>query len=235
MKSFGSFLALALLLFLIGHHLWSYGKDVQRLAEAEKQVVTLHYGAPMEEYSNIEHSARFTRGLPWVADVLQEARTLRSLSEYWQGKYDQLDLPRDSSGSLVEKDPAILFVAANAAYRSASFKPGDPETEKQLNQISESYAEVLKLDPQDANAAYNYEFVARVRETLAKASEAKKSLKAATASASNGKRPIVTINGRQGAPPESNVVPFKTVVPNNGDERKQDEEAGKGVKKVRKG
>lgn len=235
MKLLGSLLVVALLLFLIGQHLWGYGKMVQKLADAEEQVVTLHYAAPMKEYDSIEHAARYTGGLPWIANVLQEVRTLRAISQYWQGKYDQLDLPRDSSGSLVEKDPGILFLAANAAYRSAKFKPGDPETEKQLNQISESYAEVLKQDPQDANAAYNYEFVARVRETLAKASEAKTSSKAQTVPAPTPKRTIVTINGRQGAPPESNLVPFKTVVPKNGDERKQDEEAGKGVKKVRKG
>ena len=235
MKSFLAYTSVALLLFLVGRNLWTFGKMERKVAEADKQLITLHYAVPMSDYDSIERSARYTRALPWVANLLREVRTLRATSEYWDRKYEALDLPRDSTGASLEQDPRIMFLAANAAYRSAKIKPGDPRAEKQLDEISADYAEVLKRDPANQEASFNYEFVARMRENLARAATAKSSSKTDTAAIAPARTAVVTINGRQGAPPEANMTPFKTVVPKSGEERKQDEEAGKGNKRVRKG
>jgi hypothetical protein len=45
-----------------------------------------------------------------------------------------------------------------------------------------------------------------------------------------------TIHGDQGAPPpDADLSIFQTIVPKEGDERRETEEAGKGEKRVRKG
>lgn len=235
MKPFLVYTSFALVLLLVGRNLWSLGKMEREVAEADQQLITLHYSVPMKDYDSIERSARYTRALPWVADLLREVRTLRATSEYWDHRYGQLDLPRDSTGALLEQDPRIMFLAANAAYRSVKIRPGDPRAEKQLDGISANYAEVLKRDPANQEASYNYEFVARMRENLARAATAKPASKTDTAVTAPARTAVVTIHGRQGAPPEANMTPFKTVVPKSGEERKQDEEAGKGNKRVRKG
>lgn len=88
---------------------------------------------------------------------------------------------------------------------------------------------MLKRAPHDFDAAYNYEFVARTRDTLARPRGGRRE-KTTRAT------PDQTIHGRPGAPPESTRPDdFKIIVPQNQEERMQVPEAGVGGAKVRKG
>ena len=91
-----------------------------------------------------------------------------------------------------------------------------------------SYAEILREDPTNTEAAFNYEYVVRLRAVIAARKQPVAPLDAASAN--------LTIHGFAGAPPEdADMKKFKMIVPMRPDERLEAEKAGKGTTKVQKG
>jgi hypothetical protein len=124
-------------------------------ADAWQQLVTLRYdaAAAAEPPTGVLASA--------LGDVMQAGRR-HALVGYWLGRYGEL-IER-SSGST---DPDVLFIAANAAYRSARRAGAiGPEGAKQLDPVLQGYANVLKAAPRHTDAAFNFEYVARLRSYL---------------------------------------------------------------------
>ena len=97
-----------------------------------------------------------------------------------------------------------------------------------LDGVVKSYADILREDPNNAEAAFNYEYVVRLRAVLAaRASRWRRSTRWPAA---------LTMHGGAGAAPEdADAKKFKMIVPMRPDERQEAEKAGKGTTKVRKG
>src|SRR5437879_1237691 len=73
---------------------------------------------------------------------------------------------------------------------------------RRLDDVMKQYVEVLKSSPENVDAAYNYEYVARLKKNLGKAKESALA-KAAPAPPAEGELPSgPTIHGRPGAPPK---------------------------------
>jgi hypothetical protein len=141
-------------------------------------------------------------------------------AQYWIG---------DDEALTASDDPAVKLLAANAEYRALR-RAGGPwqAAVGRLDAIAKRYAEVIRLQPDNEDAAYNYEFVLRLRSTLATSKQAL----VPTDPASSG----VTVHGIPGAPPEeTDAKKFKMIVPMLPDERQEAEEAGRAAKKIRKG
>jgi len=235
MRILVGYILLTVALAAIGAALWTSGQLDRRLTEAQKQLLNLESSVTADQFSAFQESIGYARRLPWMAKVEADARRERAISEFWSKDYGPLDVPRDANGAVAEPDPAILLVEANALYRAAKPNTDDPQSVRRLESVLDMYAEVLKRAPDDATAAYNYEWVARVRDNLARpARSSKQGAKEPTATAKA--RPPQTIHGDQGAPPEgTDMSIFQTLVPKQGDERRETEEAGKAGKRVRKG
>jgi hypothetical protein len=98
---------------------------------------------------------------------------------------------------------------------------------EELQAVIKAYADVIKSQPQNEDAAYNYEFAVRQREML------NATRTPAVPPASSGQ---LTIHGRSGAAPKANgTSQFKIIVPQQPDERKEDPNAGKSEKITKKG
>jgi hypothetical protein len=149
-------------------------------------------------------------------DVAANDERLRPAAEYWRGNYGAV--PADA-------DPLL---AANAAYRAA-LAPGGPAPAviARLDGVVKQYAEVVRNDPANEQAAYNYEFAVRFR--------------AAVAARGAALPPVVedtgaTPHGIIGGPPAGrDQRQFKMMVPLRPDERQEAEEAGRAGRRVRKG
>ena len=97
-----------------------------------------------------------------------------------------------------------------------------------LDSIGKLYADILRVEPENEDAAYNYEFVLRLRRA---AMTAKKNIPGLDPAAAG-----ITVHGVPGAPPQdSDAKKFKMIVPMMPDERQEAEEAGRAGRKVRKG
>ena len=185
-------LLLAALLLAGGVILWSRAGDADRLAEAQRALLTLQYAR--------------------AADVAETS----SAASYWQGDYGSVP---------ASVDPLL---AANAAYRAAVAPGGTAkDVVTRLDDVVKRYAEVLRTDPANEDAAFNYEFVVRYRSAIAARG---------LALAPEDADAELTPHGRAGAPPKgSDQRQFKMLVPMRPDERREAEEAGKTGRRIRKG
>lgn len=215
-------------LLAIGLGLWTAGRLEQRVVDAHTQLLTLQPNAPLADYDNIELAAR----LPWFARIIAGMRAQRATSSYWRRDYAALTLDRDASGLVLERDPAILLLATNAAFRKTRVDGSDRTAVERLDEIVGRYAELLRSHP-DFDVAYNYELVARTRDRLARPA----AMKDATGRPPNGPTAAAsTLHGHPGTPAaETDLGQFKIMIPQRGDERRQQPDAGIGGPKPRKG
>ena len=100
----------------------------------------------------------------------------------------------------------------------------------------QAYADVLRANPDELDAAYNYEYVAGLRDTLAKNKPIPRPAKPEVADVSADLPTGPTLHGHPGGPPSD--VPlsdFKTVSPMRFDEREEQSQPGRGKAPTRKG
>lgn len=206
--------------FVVGMVLWKAGGIERRAATALKQVSQLRFADAAAAYDALEETLDAVRYVPVLGrSFLEEVRAQRAVARYWLADYAAVE-PIEDEAARADADPVLLLAAANAMYRRA------PASNGAADRAMKVYASVLKTRPGDADAAYNYEFVARSRGAAPPRG----------AQPGGEKPPAVTIHGVQGAPPKgADMGQFKVVIPKRGEERKEDPEAGEGKPRTRKG
>ena len=216
MRSWFGQTVVAAILAVGGLVLWQAGDFEHRVAAAERELVTLRYDSAGEMAS--QPVSRLARLLPGENRTLADAVALGASSDYWQGDYNA-----------VASNPDVKLLAANAAYRATRRDGGQWQAVVgRLDTLVKTYAEVLREEPNQVDAAFNYEYAVRLRAAIA----ARRQSVAPVDSADSR----ITIHGRVGAPPaESDTKKFKMIVPMRPDERLEAERAGKGASKIRKG
>jgi hypothetical protein len=227
MKSMMVRLAVAVVLAVAAWFTWAEAGAAERRAEAKQRIVTLQY-----------------------AEVEPDVDAVTSATvAYWLGQYGNVVGETDTSAA----DAEVLRTAANAAFRDSQRdipgvapervrrEGGDPGSVVQrLDGVLQAYASALKASPRDVEAAYNYEYVARVRDQLAR-SQGKVKLTpvapAAGARAMAGDLPAgPTIHGKPGMPPaEEKMEDLEILSPMEYGDREAQPEATPGAKRERKG
>jgi len=204
----------ALVLAAAGAILWRTSESEHRLAAAERDLVTLRYE---EAAAQAQAPGRIASLLPGNNRLAADAKALSATAAYWQGDYDTVASNADAK-----------LLAANAAFRTARKDGGTWQAVVgKLDSVVKSYAEILREQPDNAEAAFNYEYVVRLRAVLAARKQPVAPFDATA---------TLTLHGFEGAPPEeSDMKKFKMIVPMRPDERLEAEKAGKGTTKVRKG
>jgi len=204
-----------ILLVIAGTVLWFASESEARVASAEYALVTLRYERAAEELD-----AARGRGVlqPLIRRVSSDA-TDSSLARYWSGDYEAL------AGT---EDTRLKVLATDAEYRMLRSTGGTYQAfVARLDSISKRYADVLRAEPDNEDAAFNYEFTLRLRRAAMAAKQTIPGLDPAAG---------VSVHGVPGAPPQdSDAKKFKMIVPMMPDERQEAEEAGRTGKKVRKG
>ena len=210
---FGQLLIVVVLL-AAGAILWRTSESEHRLAAAERDLVTLQYESAAAQ---AQGPGRIARLLPGNDRLAADARSVNDSAAYWQGDYDTVASNTDAK-----------LLAANAAYRTLRKQGGTWQAVVgKMDSVVKSYAEILREEPGNAEAGFNYEYIVRLRAVLA---ARKQPVAPYDASAT------LTLHGFEGAPPEeSDMKKFKMIVPMRPDERLEAEKAGKGTTKVRKG
>ncbi len=162
---------------------------------------------------------------------------------YWLGDYANV-APRQGPGQAAGSDeagadPRVLLTMANAAFRQSQRDPGaGPAAVQRLDGVLQAYASALKASPRDGDAAYNYEYVARVRDQVARAPQGKpvKPQQPPTTAAAGDLPAGPTIHGRPGAPPpEAKMEELQMLAPMEYGDREAQPEATPGGNRERKG
>ena len=203
-------------LVLAGMVALSEARQMERLGAEARRLATLQY---QTDTANAAPASLVDRvSLPFSSAASAEHQDAEL--DYWRARYETLTPLNGSTGDAPSTDPAILMIAANAMYRAASPDAGNARgSVERLDSVIQAYGDVLRADPANVDAAYNYEYVSRVRDALAKGRP--------MIARPQRKIPLSedlpvgpTIHGRPGGPPpDTGMDAFKTFTPLRNDER----------------
>ncbi len=243
MKSIATSLLLALVCFVGAFVASRVGNETDRLAAAHQRLAMLQYDTKqaIDDPSNTGQQPRWQ-----LRTLTGDVRRHQTAVTYWLGRYSALTPLIDGTASETAKDPGVMFIAANAAFRAARTETakavtGDRTADRKavverLDSVMQAYAEVLRADPTMTDASFNYEYVARARDMIAKGVKQPKPEKDPTDDLATDLPIGPTIHGRHGAPPAT--VPmddFKTISPMRFDEREDQAQPGRGATQRRRG
>jgi hypothetical protein len=227
--SITAYLMTAIVLALAGVVSLRVGAFERQMAAAEERLATLQYEDAAAALTEANALARYGRWAPGGGErVARDLEAHDASLQYWQRQYDAV-LPRDADpvGAVEPDNTQLQLVVANAAYRAGQLKASGREaTIQMLDETISGYATLLAGEGWDERAAYNYEYLVRVRDEIAR-----------------GRRKTVppppeddSAMGSAGAPAQaSETQKFEIYVPLEGEERNEAAEAGKSGPKGRKG
>ena len=222
----------------VGAALWVSGRMQRRGVEAQRSFLMMQYAPPLEAYAALERSTRFVPEIGAIARWRARLRTQGAASQYWLGRYPELTAAgqqptSDASGTATDA-PGHLLIIANAAYRQAAGELNEQMPPERFDGIARLYLDALEGDAELIDAAYNYEFVVRLRNQLARERTARRRPRPGDAGDSRAATP--SLHGSPGtAPPDADLKEFKVIVPQRPEERSQQPDAGVSGGKVRKG
>lgn len=197
-----------------------------RLATADEQLTTDGRVAPDVATALDESRGSLSRIPVLGARLDREVRHQRAEAAYWQGDYASLAVQPTAAGAAPEDDPSLLLITANAAFRRAVIQNRTaPTLARALDDVLKAYASALQADPESRDAAFDYEFVARLRTALT-----------ATRGAAVPAPRTASMQGEEGEPPMGNrSSEFNVIVPLRPEERQDQMDPGAGATFKRKG
>jgi hypothetical protein len=218
MKTVAGALILAVVLIVSGLVCLAEARVLRQAAAEQQRLATLRYADEEAEAGGPSLLNRLT--LPFGTGQVVE--TQRASVTYWQARYEALTPLTGVTGDRQASDPNVLMIAANATFRAShpeAASSGRAAVE-QLDGVMQAYGDVLRADPANVDAAYNYEFVARLRDVIAKGRPAPRARPASEIALSDDLPAGPTLHGRPGGPPpEVAMKDFKTFSPLQTDER----------------
>lgn len=216
---------------------WSESRLAARVADAKQDIATLNH-------DNIDGLVP-ARGLsdfwPGERRLSDDIRVARATVAYWLGRYGVV---AEDTGT-GQADAAILLAAANASFREAQRDPRTgPAAAQKLDGVLQAYASAMKAassgDVVAKDAAYNYEFVARLRDQVARTSQGRAAKLGPLTPAKpqfGGDLPIgATVHGAPGAPPpDAKMEELQMIAPMEYGDREAQPLATPGARRQRKG
>jgi len=240
MKTVITRMLIALVLAIAGWLSWSEATQAARVADAKQDIATFNH----DTLDALTPQAALSDYLPGNRRRLaDDVRIAKATVAYWLGRYGAV--AADTNASQV--DAEVLLTAANAAYREAQRDPAvGPAAVQRLDGVLQAYASALKAagswpaeaSAKAAEAAYNYEYVARIRDQVARSPQGRIARSPSTAGpVMGGDLPAgPTIHGGPGAPPpDAKMEELQMIAPMEYGDREAQPEATPGGKRERKG
>lgn len=207
MKTAIRYLAAAVVAALLGGVSLAGGWLQRDIAHAQQEVAAQNYDQADTAFETAERYFEYGSRIPGVGRaLLNDVRARRAALHYWRRDYGMLAPPQDDPMGAIPTDNVDLqFVVANAVYRSRQGQARDrASTLQALNAGINAYLVVLKSSARREDAAFNYEYLVRMRDELER----------------GRRKPGLTDEanspfGRAASPerPTSNMKDFKTLVP----------------------
>jgi hypothetical protein len=231
MRTFIALVVATIALVAFGYASLGVARLEGHMADAQQRLATLQYDAAKDSLAEAAQYADHSRWVPWLGrDDRQEIRARTAALQYWKKEYDELVPAQAEPVAAVGDDNVELqLVVANAAYRLGQGRSKDKAaTMKALEEAASGYLTVLKNNTWHTEAAFNYEYIVRLRDELAKGKQPPQPPKDQTEESDNGE---------SGAPsPATTSKGFQIYIPlEQGEKNPSGGEAGKAAPKERKG
>lgn len=166
MKGLIGFVAGALVLTAVGMVCLAVWRIEGSFADVREQTATLQFERAQQ---SLDAAAQYVEYVDWVprlgSDFRDDVRLRQAVLQYWQRNYDALiaqPVEPNTTGDL-------QLVIANAAYRDGqAHATNRASTLEALDDAVASYATVLRNAPWHPDAAFNYEYIVRLRDEITK-------------------------------------------------------------------
>ena len=169
MKGITGYLCGALVLMLLGGVCLGVSVLEGQLADAQQGVATLRYVGVEATLANVERYFEYGSHLPWIGNgPLNGVRARRAELHYWQSQYGSI-VPQqaDPFGVIAADNLALQLVVASAVYRMGRAEATDQDTTLQAVETGiDAYLTVLGNATRHETAAYNYEYLVRLRDDI---------------------------------------------------------------------
>src|ERR1700674_2321746 len=169
MKGIVGYLFVAVMLALAGPVFLAAGYLKRDMAHAQQSVMALKYDEADKIFATTERYYEYASRLPWIGDgPLNDVRTRRAELQYWQGQYAAISSPQPESGNGTGADNiGLQLVSAHAGYRAGRLQAKDkPAAVQAVEAGMQAYLGILKNTTRQEDAAYNYEYLVRLRQEL---------------------------------------------------------------------
>jgi hypothetical protein len=230
MKGITGLLVAAAALALLGAVLVAAGLLERDMARAQENVASMNYGGAEATFDTAERYYEYGSHLPWIGNgPVNDVRARKAALHYWQKEYGTI-LPQqtDPVGAVAGDNVALQLIVADAVYRTGQAQSKDKATTIQaLDAGINAYVVVLKNTAGQEDAAFNYEYLVRLRDEVDKGKR----------KPGPGDVVMKGPDGAAGAPPtiDSTMSDFKIYIPLESQERQDQGVAGKAGPAKRKG
>jgi hypothetical protein len=230
MKGITGYLVAAAALALLGAALVAAGLLERDMAQAQANVTTMNYDDVEATFDAAERYYEYGSHVPWIGNgPVNDVRARKAALHYWQKSYTTI-LPQqtDPVGAVASDNTALQLIVADTVYRTGQAQSKDKETTMQaLNAGINGYLVVLKNTARQEDAAFNYEYLIRLRDEVDKGKR----------KPGPGDAVLKGPDGAAGAPPtlDSTMSDFKIYIPLESQERQDQGVAGKAGAGKRKG
>jgi hypothetical protein len=168
MKGIAGYIFVAVALAIAGGACLAAGLLNRDMARGQQSTMALKYDEADQTFAATERYFEYASHLPGVGNgPVNDVRTRRAELRYWQGQYAAVPSQPDSAGVGAEENIGLQLVAANAGYRAGRLQAKDRQATIQAVESSiQAYLGILKNTAQQEDAAYNYEYLVRLRQDL---------------------------------------------------------------------
>ena len=175
MRTVVGHLVVAVMLALVAGIIF-VGALVQReIAEGQRHVTTLNLNRAAVVFDDLYDQLQFTQNLPrLLRSTRREVESLRATVRYWRRDYETLVAEYPDIGRPRLQDNTPLLLAVASAYVRAGQAAADGDHQVMLGEFDRAinvYMQVLQNTDGDRDAAFNYEYLVRLRDKIASGGE----------------------------------------------------------------
>jgi hypothetical protein len=175
MKTVVRHLFTAVFLALVGITLFA-GAIIQRqVAEGQRHVATLDLNRAAQVLDALSEQLRFTEPIPWLLrDTRREIESRRAAVRYWRREYGALVTAYPDVGEPgIRENRTLQLTLANAYVRNGEATANGDRLVLlgELDRAINVHLQVLQNTDGDRHAAFNYEYLIRLRNNLAGGAE----------------------------------------------------------------
>ena len=168
-------LVVALVLALVATIIFVAALVQRQIAEGQHHVATRHLNRAAGVFDEVHDRLRYAQNVPWLfRGTRHEVEGRRAAVRYWRREYGSLvaEYPDLGRPDIRENVPLQLTLASAYLRAGEVTAGGDPQVLLgELDRAINVYSQVLRHTDGDRDAAFNYEYLVRLRDDIAAGGE----------------------------------------------------------------
>jgi len=166
MRRLAVYSSLILLVLVMSGLLVAYGFYEFKTAQATELFAAFDLRSADDIYQDLEKNLDYGQRIPILLDKWRnELEISRARVKYWEKNYSRLiDNGSDHDG----EDPDLRFIRANASYKNVEIEKDKSRLLEGIESAINGYIYTIRNDSKNLNAAFNYEYLLRVRSDTTK-------------------------------------------------------------------